>query len=76
VLAQGARRLTYSGIGRFRAELFAGLAPGVRALRPVLDASIAAGRVTGEHHTGTWVDVGTPERLQQLNRMLAHGAPR
>lgn len=76
VLARGARRLTYSGIGRFRAELFAGLAPGVRALRPVLEASIAAGRVTGEHHTGTWVDVGTPERLQLLNRVLADGAPR
>lgn len=74
VRARGAPRLTYGGIGRFRAELFAGLAPGVRALRPVLEAAIAAGRVTGEHHAGTWLDVGTPERLDILNRMLERRA--
>jgi MurNAc alpha-1-phosphate uridylyltransferase len=74
VVARGAPRLTYSGIGLFRAEMFAELAPGRRALRPVLDESIAAGRVTGEHHVGTWLDIGTPERLAELERLLASHA--
>ena len=71
VVTGGSPRLTYSGIGLFRAEMFAGLTPGFRALRPVLEASIAAGRVSGEHYAGTWLDVGTPERLAELDRMLA-----
>jgi len=76
VLARGAPRLTYSGIGLFRAEMFAQLAPGRRALRPVLDESVAAGRVSGEHHAGAWLDVGTPERLAELDRLLAARASR
>ena len=35
-------------------------------LREILLPAMAANRVTGEHHTGYWLDVGTPERLQQL----------
>ena len=56
-------RLTYSGIGLFTPELFAGLSPGRRALRPVLDRALAAQQLTGEHYRGPWSDIGTPERL-------------
>lgn len=64
-------RLTFSGIGVYRAELFAGVAPGAKArLAPLLHAAIAQGRVSAEHYRGCWVDVGTPERLHALNATL------
>ncbi|MBS3744609.1 MAG: nucleotidyltransferase family protein [Wenzhouxiangellaceae bacterium] len=63
-------RRTYAGIGVFDPGLFAGLAPGVRALRPVLERAIAAGRVSGQCHEGMWLDVGTPDRLAELDRLL------
>ncbi|MGM0516870.1 MAG: N-acetylmuramate alpha-1-phosphate uridylyltransferase MurU [Pseudomonadota bacterium] len=67
----GADRLTYSGIGLFRRRLFADLPPGRRPLGPVLREAIAAGRVTGEHHRGEWLDVGTKERLAEARRRLS-----
>jgi N-acetyl-alpha-D-muramate 1-phosphate uridylyltransferase len=61
-------QLTFSGIGIYRPELFAGITRGQPAkLAPLLHAAIAAGRCSGEHHRGCWVDVGTPERLAALD---------
>lgn len=66
-----AQRLTFSGIGVYQAELFAGLAPRTRApLAPRLRAAILANRAGGERYDGVWVDVGTPERLRDLDTML------
>lgn len=63
--------LTYAGTGVFSPDFFTGVAPGaVMKLRPLLDAGIARGSVTGERHTGHWVDVGSPERLAELNQEL------
>lgn len=76
LVSEGGPRYTYSGIGLFGAEMFAGLAPGFRRLRPVLEESIAAGRVSGEHHAGTWLDIGTPQRLAELDLLLARRASR
>ncbi len=70
VQAEGTPRLTFSGIGVYDPALFADLPPGRRPLAPVLRAAMAAGRVAGEHYTGRWVDVGTPERLAQLDAQL------
>lgn len=67
---QGDARLTYSGIGLFRRELFADLSPGRRALGPVLREAIEAGQVSGEHHRGDWLDVGTKERLAEARRRM------
>lgn len=67
--------LTFSGIGCYRPELFAGIAHGEKArLAPLLAAAMDAGRVTGEHHRGRWEDVGTPARLQALDQELRHAA--
>lgn len=63
--------LTFSGIGLYRPELFAHIPRGTRAaLAPLLREQIALGKVSGEHHHGAWVDVGTPQRLQALDRLL------
>lgn len=65
-------RFTFSGIGLYRPELFAGVPRGAKAkLAPLLLDAIDAGRVTGELYRGRWVDVGTPERLRALDSQLA-----
>lgn len=75
-------RLTFSGIAMYRPAVLhdwrevIGNAPGVDAvpprfkLAPLLFAAIAQGRVSGEHHRGDWTDVGTPQRLAQLDASL------
>ncbi|HKR77673.1 MAG TPA: nucleotidyltransferase family protein [Rhodanobacter sp.] len=80
--ADGTPRLTYSGIGVFRRELLDGWreavgdTAGVEAkpprfkLRPLLEAAMAGGVLAGSLHRGRWTDVGTPERLAQLDAEL------
>lgn len=74
-------RYTFSGIALYRGALFAapwctlprGNPRGVAApLAPLLRRAIAAGQVSAELWTGTWVDVGTPERLATLNATPEH----
>jgi MurNAc alpha-1-phosphate uridylyltransferase len=55
--------LTFAGISVLDSALFAGLAPGRRPLKPILDAAIERGELSGLHYEGFWMDVGTPERL-------------
>lgn len=66
----GESRLTFAGIGLYRPELFKNLPAGPQALAPLLRKAMAANRVTGLHHHGDWCDVGTPERLAELDRRL------
>ena len=71
VFAQGERTLTYAGIAVFSPAFFADVPRGtVMKLRPLLDAGIAAGTLSGERHAGRWVDVGTPQRLAELDKEL------
>jgi len=58
---------TYSGIGIYTKQFFAGYPEGVTALAPILKEKIARKKVSGELHKTAWTDVGTKERLQQLN---------
>ncbi len=51
--------------------LFEGCTAGQFPLLPLLKRAIAAGRLQGQHHTGQWLDIGTPDRLAALNRKLA-----
>lgn len=63
-------RATYSGIGVYRPEFFAGCEPGRFPLAPLLRRAIAAKRLKGELYGGRWHDIGTPERLATLDREL------
>ncbi len=64
----GKEKLTFSGIGIYRPDLFHGIRPGQSArLAPLLNDAIVMGAVSGMHHRGLWIDVGTPERLLELN---------
>ena len=71
-------RLTFSGIGIYQPSLFKDIPRGsIAPLAPLLRAQIALGKVSGEHHRGLWVDVGTPQRLAELDSQLStsHNAP-
>lgn len=60
---------TFCGIGVYRRELFDCIEPGTRAaLGPLLRQVIARGAVSGCKHDGYWLDVGTPQRLDQADR--------
>jgi MurNAc alpha-1-phosphate uridylyltransferase len=62
---------TYAGIGIFSPAFFADVPrDAVMKLRPLLDVGIEDGRISGERHAGRWVDVGTPQRLAELDREL------
>ncbi|MEO7622441.1 MAG: N-acetylmuramate alpha-1-phosphate uridylyltransferase MurU [Gallionella sp.] len=61
-------QLTFSGIGIYQPALFQEISRGSTApLAPLLRAQIALGKVSGEHHQGLWADVGTPQRLVELD---------
>ena len=66
VQEQGGARWTYSGIGLYRPELFAGCRPGKFPLLPLLRRAIAGGRLHGQVFDGSWSDVGSVERLAAL----------
>lgn len=64
----GARSCTFSGIGVYRPQVFSGIRRGQPAkLAPLLRTAMAQQRVCGELHGGRWVDVGTPQRLAELD---------
>ena len=66
-------RLTYAGISVIHPALLAGQPPGAFPLAPLLRAAIENQQVSGEQYSGHWVDVGTPERLAELESHLRHG---
>jgi N-acetyl-alpha-D-muramate 1-phosphate uridylyltransferase len=62
-------KLTFSGIGIYHQSLFADLKLGEAAkLAPLLRSAMAKNQVFGEKYTGPWHDVGTPQRLHELNQ--------
>jgi MurNAc alpha-1-phosphate uridylyltransferase len=71
-IVHDAARFTFSGIGVYQPFLFSHIPRGnIAPLAPLLRAQIALGRVSGELHQGIWVDVGTPQRLQDLDQQIS-----
>ena len=70
VLVEGTEKYTFAGVSLLSPRLFANLPVGKAPLAPLLRQAIAQGLVTAEHHAGAWVDVGTPERLAELDQYL------
>lgn len=68
VKADGPHKLTFSGVGVYHPDLFVEIERGEAAkLAPLLRSAMAAQRVSGEYHRGKWYDIGTPERLAELD---------
>ena len=59
---------TFSGIGYYNPELFKDVKEGKSALAPLLREAIEQKNITGEVHHGHWHDIGTPQRLDEINR--------
>lgn len=71
IINEGEPRLTFSGIGVYRLSMFDALTAGESAkLAPLLREYAARGQVGGELYRGDWTDVGTAERLAELNAPL------
>lgn len=61
---------TYSGIGVFHPGLFAGVRETKYPLLPLLKQAITHQQASGSLFSGEWIDIGTPQRLQQLDQQL------
>jgi len=69
--AGNANRLTFSGYGAYHPALFEAVIRGEkRRLTAVLEQPMARGHITGEHFRGQWNDIGTPQRLAELDARL------
>ena len=65
--------LTFSGIAVYDPDFFAACRPGCFSVTPMLRQAMRNNRVSGEHYRGYWMDIGTPERLQELDHRLGAG---
>lgn len=65
--------LTFSGVSVINPKLFDGLEPGKRPLAPLLKQAMQNQKISGEKLKGAWVDVGTPERLMELDLQIREG---
>lgn len=61
---------TYSGIALYHPDFFAGLSTEKLRLAPLIHKHIESGKVQAVLHTGRWCDVGTPQRLADLEEEL------
>ena len=62
-------KLTFSGIAVYRKSFFSQLSFGIKPLAPMWRAEISQGLMSAQHFTGQWTDVGTPQRLSELNKI-------
>lgn len=71
---QGTPRWTFSGLSVLRPELFADCQAGRFPLGPLLRQAMATGQVSGEFYPGEWRDIGTPQRLAELNAAFSQSS--
>ncbi len=61
------RRYTFSGIGYYSAKLFDGFKNQKMSLAPLLREAVEKNKVSGSLYDGRWYDIGTPQRLKEIN---------
>jgi len=66
----GDQRLTFSGISVLHKNLFNGFPIQPRPLVPLLREAMEQNKVGGEAYHGVWMDIGTPERLREVNDIV------
>lgn len=71
---EGHKKYTFSGIAYYHPILFEGLSYGKRPIRYVLRDAMDNNKVSGILHKGDWRDIGTPDRLKQLDQELSENS--
>jgi MurNAc alpha-1-phosphate uridylyltransferase len=72
LMTDGEHKLTFSGIGVYHPDLFVQVKRGEASkLAPLLKEAMSKSLVSGQHYQGLWHDVGTPERLNTLDKQLS-----
>jgi len=66
----GEEKYTYMGLCVLHPQLFADCSAGKYSIVPLIRQAVVAGKVTGEHYTGKWFDVGRPDRYYHLQSVL------
>jgi len=67
VTSDGSNKLTFSGVGLYQPSLFVAQPEERFPLAPLLREAMSLNKVSGFHHRGVWMDIGTPERLAEIN---------
>ena len=70
LLTNTQKKYTFSGIGYYSKKMFEDLEYGKKPLAPLLFEAVEYQQLTTEYYTGEWYDIGTPERLEYLNRKI------
>ena len=70
VVTETPPQLTFSGVSVLSPQLFDSCQPDAFKLAPLLIENIRQAKVSGHHHRGYWMDVGTLERLKTLEQYL------
>jgi len=70
VLYEADEKYTFSGIGYYKPQVFEQLNYGKSALAPILRDLMRDNVVSGELFNGSWIDVGTPKRLEEINKNI------
>jgi len=68
---QQTQRYTFSGIACYHPDFFRNITAGKQALAPMLRHAMAKQQVSGEVYQGIWSDIGTPQRLQEIQKLLS-----
>lgn len=63
-------KFTFSGIGIYSADFFASSQNGKFPLAPMIRLFIAENKISGEIYQGEWMDIGTPQRLAELDKLI------
>jgi MurNAc alpha-1-phosphate uridylyltransferase len=69
-LINSKEKYTFSGIGYYSKKMFNGLEYGKQALAPLLFKAVNEKKLTTQYYRGAWHDIGTPERLEFLEKQL------
>lgn len=61
-------KYTFSGIAYYSPKFFAGLTPKKFPLAPLIRSGVEQEKISGELYEHKWYDIGTPQRLEKINK--------
>lgn len=71
LINDASEKFTFSGIGIYSKEFFITSSDGKYPLAPIIRNHIDSNEISGEVYQGKWIDIGTPQRLEDLTKILS-----